>query len=52
MKNGATFTCDIADTATGETAAVTVTQTDDQGIFNWEITSAGSASPTASPAAS
>ena len=52
VKVGATFTCDVTDAATGQTAQVTGTQDDDQGHFTWKVTSAGSASPAASPAAS
>lgn len=47
-KTGGTFTCNVTDPATGQKATITATQTDDQGKFNWEITStsdAGSASP-------
>jgi Mrp family chromosome partitioning ATPase len=37
LEQGNTFTC-TATTADGQTATVTVTQTDDQGNINWEVT--------------
>jgi hypothetical protein len=45
VKANATFTCDVADTASGATAVVTATQTDDQGHIDWEITESSSATP-------
>ncbi|MDD2858528.1 MAG: DUF4333 domain-containing protein [Candidatus Nanopelagicales bacterium] len=49
-KANATFTCDVTDTASGATAVVTATQTNDQGNIDWEITESSSATP--EPAAS
>lgn len=40
IEQGNTFTCE-ATTAEGEKATITVTQTDDQGNINWEITGTG-----------
>lgn len=51
-EKGGTFTCDVKDPASGQTAVVTVTQTDDQGKFDWKITSASSVAPSAAPASS
>lgn len=51
-KTGATFTCDVKDNTTGDTAVVTGTQTDDQGKFDWKVTSANGQSAAPSPAAS
>lgn len=57
-KKDATFTCSVKDPSDGSSATVTVTQEDDQGKFNWKVTSAASGSPVpvassnAAPAAS
>lgn len=55
-KSGATFTCEVRDNATGDTAVVTATQTDGEGKFTWKVTSANgqtaAPSPVASPAGS
>jgi predicted small secreted protein len=51
-KTGGTFTCDVKDNATTDTAVVTGTLTDDQGKFTWKVTSANGSSVAPSPAAS
>ena len=51
-KTGATFTCDVTDPSTGETATITGTQTDDQGHFDWKVNASGGASAAPSPAPS
>jgi hypothetical protein len=51
-QKGATFTCDVTDPSDGTKAVVTVTQTDDNGTFDWKVTSASSGSPAPAPSAS
>lgn len=51
-QKGGTFTCDVTDPSDGTSATVTVTQTDDNGTFDWKVTSASSASPAPAPSAS
>ena len=44
-QKGGTFTCEVTDPSDGSSATVTVTQTDDNGTFDWKVTAASSASP-------